>query len=120
MFVRGKCELPKVKCGECTNQAFVPVDEVAYRGHLLGQHVTGVYPMLPDSTCWFLAVDFDKATWTEDVRAFVATCRRLELPFVIERSRSGNGAHVWFFFAAPVAAWAAMASCWLLHYSRKP
>lgn len=54
----------------------------------------GVYPMLPDGTCWFLAVDFDKATWTADVRAFVATCRRLELPFAVERSRSGNAAHV--------------------------
>jgi superfamily II DNA or RNA helicase len=67
----------------------------------------GVYPMLPDGTCWFLAVDFDKAMWTSDVRAFIATCRRLELPFALERSRSGNGAHVWFFFSAPVAAWAA-------------
>ncbi len=103
-FVKGLCELPRVKCGECTNQNFLPTDDAAYRGHLLGDHVMGVYPMLPDSTCWFLAVDFDEATWADDVRAFIATCRRLELPFVVERSRSGNGAHVWFFFSAPVAA----------------
>lgn len=63
--------------------------------------------MLLDSTCWLLAVDFDKATWTEDVRAFIATCRKLDLPFLLERSRSGKGAHVWFFFSAPVAAWSA-------------
>jgi superfamily II DNA or RNA helicase len=106
-FVRGVCELPKVKCGECKNQAFLPVDESALLRHLRGEHVMGVYPMLPDGTCWFLAVDFDKATWTEDVRAFTVTCRRLELPFLVERSRSGNGAHVWFFFSSPVAAWAA-------------
>ena len=106
-FVRGKCELPRVKCGECTNQAFLPADDAAYLAHLRGDHVMGVYPMLQDGTCWFLAVDFDKATWTEDVRAFIATCRRLTLPFSVERSRSGNGAHVWFFFSAPVAAWAA-------------
>lgn len=106
-FVRGKCELPRIKCGECTNQAFLPADEAAYLAHLRGDHVMGIYPMLPDGTCWFLAVDFDKATWMEDVRAFITTCRRLELPYAVERSRSGNGAHVWFFFSAPVTAWAA-------------
>ena len=106
-FVNGLCELPKVKCGECKNQKFFPADDAAYWHHLAGGHVMGVYPMLPDSTCWFLAVDFDKATWTEDVRAFIATCRKLGLPFLVERSRSGNGAHVWFFFSAPVAAWSA-------------
>jgi superfamily II DNA or RNA helicase len=106
-FAKGKCELPRVKCGECRNQAFLPADDDAYLAHLRGEHVMGVYPMLPDGTCWFLAVDFDKATWTDDVRAFIATCRRLALPFAVERSRSGNGAHVWFFFSSPVAAWAA-------------
>ena len=106
-FVKGVCELPKVKCGECKNQNFFPADDTAYRSHLLGDHVMGIYPMLPDGTCWFLAVDFDKATWTDDVRAFIATCRKLDLPFLVERSRSGNGAHVWFFFSAPAAAWSA-------------
>jgi hypothetical protein len=64
----------------------------------------GVYPLLEDETCWFLAVDFDKSTWTEDVSAFADTCRRVGLPAAIERSRSGNGAHVWFFFSSPVPA----------------
>jgi superfamily II DNA or RNA helicase len=103
-FVRGVCELPKVKCGDCTNQAFRPVDDGAVLGHLRGKHVMGVYPMLPDETCWFLAVDFDKGTWKEDVRAFAETARRLGLPALIERSRSGNGAHVWFFFSEPVSS----------------
>ena len=92
-FVRGVCELPKVKCGECPNQAFVPVDDAAMLAHLQGRHVMGVYPLLEDETCWFLAVDFDKSTWTEDVLAFVATCRQVGLPAAVERSRSGNGAH---------------------------
>ena len=103
-FVRGVCELPKVKCGECPNQAFVPVDDAAVLAHLQGRHVMGVYPLLEDETCWFLAVDFDKSTWTEDVLAFVATCRQVGLPAAVERSRSGSGAHVWFFFKEPVPA----------------
>ncbi len=92
------------KCSECTHQAFRPVDDGALLLHLRGQHVMGVYPMLPDETCWFLAVDFDKSTWKEDVRAFAETARRLGLPALVERSRSGNGAHVWFFFSEPVPA----------------
>jgi hypothetical protein len=103
-FVRGVCELPKVKCGECSNQAFVDVDDAAVLAHLQGRHVMGVYPLLEDETCWFLAVDFDKSTWQDDVRAFVATCRLVGLPAAVERSRSGNGAHVWFFFTAPLPA----------------
>lgn len=103
-FVRGVCELPKVKCGECPNQAFIPVDDTAVLAHLQGRQVMGVYPLLEDETCWFLAADFDKSTWTSDVLAFVATCRQVGLPAAVERSRSGNGAHVWFFFSEPVPA----------------
>jgi superfamily II DNA or RNA helicase len=103
-FVRGICELPKVRCGECPNQAFIPLDDAAVVGHLTGRHVMGVYPLLEDETCWFLAVDFDKSTWMEDVSAFVDTCQRVGIPVAVERSHSGNGAHVWFFFSAPVPA----------------
>ena len=56
-FVPGVCELPKVKCADCTRQAFKPVDDDAVIAHLKGQHVMGVYPMQDDETCWFLAVD---------------------------------------------------------------
>ena len=65
----------------------------AGHGHQ-GRHVAGVYPLLTDETCWFLATDFDKTSWTDDVAAFVETCRVNRLPAAIERSRSGNGAHV--------------------------
>ncbi len=103
-FVKGVCELPKVKCGECTRQAFRSVDDTAILSHLRGRHIMGVYPLLADETCWFLAADFDKSTWRDDVRAFIETARRFGLPIAVERSRSGNGAHVWFFFSAPVVA----------------
>lgn len=106
-WVRGVCEKPRVKCGECPHHAFLPVDDQVILDHLQGRHVVGVYPLLTDETCWFLAADFDKTSWADDVTAFVETCRRADLPAAVERSRSGNGAHVWFFFAAPVAAAAA-------------
>jgi superfamily II DNA or RNA helicase len=103
-WVRGVCEKPRVKCGECPNQAFLPVEDQVILDHLQGRHVVGVYPLLADETCWFLAADFDKTSWTDDVAAFVETCRVAGLPAAVERSRSGNGAHVWFFFSAPVPA----------------
>ena len=105
-WVRDVCEKPRVKCGECPNQAFLAVEDRVILDHLQGRHVVGVYPLLTDET-WFLAADFDKASWSDDVGAFMETCRTLGLPAAVERSRSGNGAHVWLFFSAPVAAAAA-------------
>jgi superfamily II DNA or RNA helicase len=103
-WLRGTCQKPQVKCGDCPQQAFQPVTTQVILDHLQGRHVIGVYPMLKDETCWFLAADFDKASWQEDVLAFTETCRTKGIPYAIERSRSGNGAHVWFFFRAPIAA----------------
>jgi hypothetical protein len=80
------------------------------RWHLSGRDdqgrgfVTGVYPMLMDETCFFLAADFDKATWKEDAAVHLETCRQMKLPAALERSRSGNGGHVWFFFSEAIPA----------------
>lgn len=103
----GLCEKPRVKCGECPNQAFLPVTDHEILDHLQGRHVLGVYPLLRDETCWFVAADFDKKSWAEDVAAFRETCRSFDIPVAVERSRSGNGAHAWMFFAEPVPAVAA-------------
>lgn len=92
------------KCGDCANQAFIPVSDQIILDHLQGRHVIGVYPLLQDETCWFLAVDFDKHSWQADVIAFAETCRATGVPVAVERSRSGHGAHAWFFFTAPVTA----------------
>src|SRR5882672_7061718 len=103
-WVRGVCEKPRIKCAECPNRRFVPVTDEVIRWHLSGcdaegqPFVAGVYPLLQDETCFFLAVDFDKAGWREDAAAFLEACRHLDLPAAFERSRSGRGAHVWFFF----------------------
>lgn len=103
-WVNGVCQKPRVKCGDCPNQAFFPVTADTVLDHLQGRHVIGAYPIMKDETCWFLAADFDKEAWQDDVLAFTETCRRLDVPYAIERSRSGNGAHVWFFFGNPVPA----------------
>jgi len=83
---------------------FLPLSDVVIENHLLGKETIGIYPLLPDETCWFLAVDFDKKTWTEDSRAFLGTCQELNVPAVLERSRSGNGGHVWIFFEEAIPA----------------
>jgi len=103
------CEKPHVKCGECPHQSFVHTSDRVLLDHLQGRHVVGIYPLLEDETCRLLAVDFDKEDWKEDVLAFAATCRSLGLTPAVERSRSGNGAHVWFFFSQSVPATAARA-----------
>ncbi len=92
-----------------------PLTDGAIRNHLTGKQTIGIYPLLPDETCWFLAVDFDKKSWMADAAAFAATCRRFQVPIAIERSRSGNGAHIWLFFDRPVfAANARQLGCALL------
>ena len=101
---RDICDKRLVACADCAHREFVLVTEDVIAGHLTGRATVGVYPMLPDETCGFLAVDFDKATWQEDVSAFIRICRDRNLSCAVERSRSGNGAHVWFFFTQPVAA----------------
>jgi hypothetical protein len=93
------------RCGDCVNQAFAPVSDQVVIDHLQGRHVMGVYPLLENETCWFLAVDFDKNSWKEDVGAFAETCRSVGAPAAIERSRSGNGAHAWFFTSWPMPTW---------------
>lgn len=103
-FVPGVCELPRIRCGECPNQSFHVVDDQSVLNHLQGRHVMGVYPLLEDDTCWLLAADFDKTTWREDMTAFVGTCRSSGVSVSVERSQSGNGAHAWFFFTAPIPA----------------
>ncbi len=111
----GKRKFPRVKCGDCNRQAYLPVSDEVIREHLQGKQTIGVYPLLPDDTCRFLAVDFDKTTWQEDVAAFRETCSSLDIPVAVERSRSGNGAHAWFFFTEPVMATVArVMGCFLI------
>ena len=109
-WVRPICQKPKIKCSVCTHRQLIPIsDEIIY-WHLQGhdnkgnEFVMGIYPMLLDETCYFLAADFDKTNWEHDAQAFLKTCHRMNLPAVLERSRSGNGGHVWLFFEEAISA----------------
>jgi superfamily II DNA or RNA helicase len=100
----GVCEKPRIKCGDCGNRLLIPLTDAIIYDHLAGEHTVGVYQLLADDSCHFLAVDFDDAQWREDVQAFAQSCIELGVPVALEISRSGNGAHAWVFFATRVPA----------------
>ena len=103
-WLAGVCEKPRVKCADCGHRQLMPLTDQTLYDHLAGRHTVGVYPLLTDDGCHFLAVDFDDADWRADAQAFTQSCRELGVPAALEISRSGNGAHVWVFFATKVAA----------------
>lgn len=102
----GICQKPKIKCSLCQNQDFLPLNELAIDAHLRGRQglIAGIYPLLADETCWFLAIDFDDEGWQKDIMTLREVCSLFKIPIAVERSRSGNGAHAWFFFKHPVPA----------------
>lgn len=109
------CKKSQIKCSECPNSKFLPFDDKAIFDHLSGQKMIGAYPLLKDESCWFLAIDFDKDKWQEHTQAFLRSCEKLQVPAALERSQSGNGAHIWIFFDQPIpAALARKLGCALL------
>lgn len=103
-WMQGTCHKPRVKCQDCNHRQFTEInDQIIYR-HLAGQQVVGVYPLMHDNTCYFLAADFDKGEWKDEVIAMSKACQSFEIPHAIEISRSGNGAHLWIFFNEKVPA----------------
>lgn len=99
----GVCIKPKGKCSKCENRVLVPLDDAIIYNHLSGkdangQAVIGLYPLLADDTCYFLAIDFDDGAWQENVTAVRSVCGEWGIPCGVERSRSGEGAHLWVFF----------------------
>ena len=105
----GVCDKKRYKCAVCPNRELTPLNNEAVFQHLSGKNpnaadVIGLYPMTSDECCYFLAIDFDGAGWQKDVAAFKSACIELGLTAAVERSRSGNGGHIWFFFAEKIPA----------------
>ncbi|MCP4160805.1 MAG: DEAD/DEAH box helicase family protein [Deltaproteobacteria bacterium] len=115
-WIQGICNKPHIKCQKCNHRLYQKVIDETIENHLKGEippkysggvfkpFVIGIYPLMTDETCWFLAVDFDKKNWIQDAGAYLDTCREENIPAYLERSRSGNGGHVWIFFNEPVEA----------------
>lgn len=108
-WVRDLCDKTRVKCKDCPNRDLLPLTREVINNHLRnkdehGAGIVGIYPLLLNDNCLFLAVDFDEEKWEEDIGTFRSVCEIYNIPVAIERSRSGNGAHAWIFFEEPVSA----------------
>jgi len=103
-WVPGICNKPRIKCSACGNQSYGTLNKSVIEKHLRGEYVIGVYPMNMDETCYFLAIDFDKEGWKQDIAVIRNICSEFDIPVAIERSQSGNGCHAWFFFEQKIPA----------------
>lgn len=103
-WAKGICDKPRVKCSDCANRDYAVLDSDAVDKHLRGNAVLGIYPMLEDEACYFLAMDFDDEGWEKDILVIRQACNEKNIPIAVERSRSGNGAHAWFFFEDKISA----------------
>ncbi len=102
----GLCHKPKTPCNKCNNKAYAPLGENVVDNHLRGykNFIAGIYPLCLDETCYFLAIDFDGDEWERDISAIREACLEFSIPLAVERSRSGKGAHAWFFFESAISA----------------
>jgi len=86
------------------NKTYLKLTDQEIAKHLNGEQLIGVYPLLQDNTSNFIVADFDEENWIDDARKFLKTCNEKNIPAYLERSRSGNGGHVWIFFEQPYPA----------------
>lgn len=87
------------------DKSYLKLTEEQLIKHFEGQQLIGIYPLLPDNSSWFIAADFDKRDWLNDSIKVIQFCNELGISACAERSRSGNGCHVWIFFEAPYPAY---------------
>jgi len=86
------------------DREYLPYTEEVVERHLAGELHVGIYPLLHSDVCRLVASDFDGPGWALDADAYLDVARSLGIPGLLERSRSGDGGHVWVFFAGPVSA----------------
>lgn len=103
-FKTGICNKPRIKCTECKNSRFAPLNSDQLKKHLMGEEVLGLYPMTEKDTCYILVIDLDEARWQDDSNVIRNVCVENKIPVYVERSRSGQGCHIWFFFDAEIKA----------------
>jgi len=103
-WIRSVCKKPAIRCSACPNRELSPLADDVIKKHLDGVSSIGIYPLLSDETCYFLAIDFDGDEWVDNIRAFREICAYQNVPLVVERSKSGNGAHAWIFFEERIPA----------------
>jgi len=103
-FKTGICNKPRIKCTECKNSRFATLNSEQLKKHLMGEEVLGLYPMTEKDTCYLLVIDLDEARWQDDSNVIRNVCVENKIPVYVERSRSGQGCHIWFFFDAEIKA----------------
>jgi superfamily II DNA or RNA helicase len=86
------------------NKTYLPITNNEIQKHFDGIQQIGIYPLLTDNTSWFLVADFDEKNWRDEAVQFLNACKNKNIPAYLERSRSGNGGHVWIFFDKPYPA----------------
>ena len=109
-WAHGLCDKKRVACVVCPNRRFLPLDDETIKMHLLGHDARsrdftiGCYPLLPNDTVTFAAIDLDRESWRSGSASICDILKEIGLPVACECSRSGNGAHLWFFFEVPQPA----------------
>lgn len=96
------------KCKNCQYRENKLLSKEVIYNHMYGNNPIGIYPLLENDTCYFLSLDFDNKNTNNDIKsdvlAFASICDEYEIPIAIERSRSGNGIHIWIFFDINIKA----------------
>lgn len=107
----GKSMKMKGACKKCAYRENQEITNATIQQHFTGigrnSLVMGIYPLLEDETCRFLAIDFDKGNWQEEILCAKSVFAEYGIQSYIERSRSGNGGHLWIFFSEPIEAYIA-------------
>lgn len=103
------CNKRRYKCSECQNKSYLHLENQYIEAHLKGASeisgdVVGIYPLLEDDACNFIVIDFDGDNWQRDISAVRSVCSENDIFACVERSRSGNGGHLWIFFEEKISA----------------